>query len=192
MGAAGAAVASTPKLGSNVPETWDMESDLVIIGGGGAGYMAALSASELGASSIILEKNDHSGGDTAVCAQIFVGPCPKAAQSVSGQQDSVGLWLEDQVASYPFSRKGIKGLGAGDTSLVELQGSLTEETYDWLRDTAGVVWTPFDYCFNAWTPSPSWDTVYPRDWIVLQKHGIWAMTSPSWEIPERQPIPEMA
>lgn len=49
----------------------DMSSDVVIIGGGGAGLASAISASENGANVIVIEKNAEVGGDTLVCGAIY-------------------------------------------------------------------------------------------------------------------------
>ena len=50
-----------------LPETWDAEADLVIVGYGGAGAMAAIAARHEGASCIVLEKSTEcDGGNTAV------------------------------------------------------------------------------------------------------------------------------
>ena len=49
-----------------VPDTWDIEADIVIVGCGMAGTGAALSAMESGCSVVVLEKADehHAGGDS--------------------------------------------------------------------------------------------------------------------------------
>ena len=52
----------------------DMTSDVVVIGGGGAGLAAAISASENGAKVIVIEKNGEVGGDTLVCGAIYNAP----------------------------------------------------------------------------------------------------------------------
>ena len=43
---------------------WDHEADVVIVGYGGAGAAAALSAIEAGAKVLVLEKNPAGGGNT--------------------------------------------------------------------------------------------------------------------------------
>ena len=50
-----------------LPEKWDGEADLVIVGYGGAGAMAAIAAKYAGADCIVLEKSKEcDGGNTAV------------------------------------------------------------------------------------------------------------------------------
>lgn len=152
----------------SVPETWDLESELVIVGGGGSGFMAAMAAAEKGVTSLILEKSEKFGGDSALCAGIFIGYNPEATKEASGEADTYDKWYADQLNGAQYSQKGLAGGTVGDTSLVELQAQLTEETFQWTRDECGVDWQPFDYCHNCWTPQPSWDTVYPRDWNVTE------------------------
>ena len=45
-----------------VPETWDLEADVVVIGSGPTGLVAALRARDAGASVIIVEANYDAGG----------------------------------------------------------------------------------------------------------------------------------
>lgn len=165
-GMAAAQAHADEPAGAGAPQMWDYEADLVIVGGGGAGFMAALAAAEEGASSVILEKGERCGGDSAVCAGIFIGYNPQATLETSGEQDDFDTWLNDQLAGHEYSQKGLRGEEVGDTRLVELQAQLTEPTFQWLVNEAGVRWDPYDYCHNCWTPQPSWDTVYPRDWIA--------------------------
>ena len=53
---------------ATVPETWDLEADVVIVGFGGAGASAAVAAGEAGASVILLEKapEQDAGGNFSV------------------------------------------------------------------------------------------------------------------------------
>ena len=55
-------------------EHWDHEADLIVVGFGGAGAATAITASELGASVILLDKAPlgHEGGNTRVAAQGYL------------------------------------------------------------------------------------------------------------------------
>jgi succinate dehydrogenase/fumarate reductase flavoprotein subunit len=66
---AGGTVAGTALLSgcSQSQQHWDKETDVVVVGYGGAGAVAAITASDGGASVIILEKAPEPGGNTA-CA----------------------------------------------------------------------------------------------------------------------------
>jgi 3-oxo-5alpha-steroid 4-dehydrogenase len=50
---------------TNVPETWDLEADVIVLGSGGAGTCAAIEAAQAGASVIVFEKATNPGGNTA-------------------------------------------------------------------------------------------------------------------------------
>lgn len=45
---------------------WDHETDLVVVGSGGGGMTAALTAKLKGLDSLILEKTEYYGGTTAI------------------------------------------------------------------------------------------------------------------------------
>jgi len=61
---------------NGLPETWDAEADVVIIGYGGAGASAAIGAAQAGSSVIILEKapEGEEGGNTSVCGGGWIAP----------------------------------------------------------------------------------------------------------------------
>ena len=53
---ASCAPAAAPAPGGNIPEQWDEETDVVIVGYGGAGAVAAITAADAGAQVLVLEK----------------------------------------------------------------------------------------------------------------------------------------
>ena len=57
-----------------LPATWDMEADVVVIGFGAAGMAAAVTAHELGAEVLLLEKapEGQEGGNTRVAGQGYL------------------------------------------------------------------------------------------------------------------------
>ncbi len=50
-----------------LPEKWDFEADVVIVGYGGAGVSAAIAAHDAGVSMLVLEKAPVGGGNTGCC-----------------------------------------------------------------------------------------------------------------------------
>ena len=66
--------ASSPGM----PEKWDEEFDVVVVGYGGAGAAAAIAAHDAGAKVLILEKMTTGGGNTAVSGGGFL--CPTNAK----------------------------------------------------------------------------------------------------------------
>lgn len=60
---------------SVAPDTkWDKETDVIVVGFGGAGASAAISAHDAGSQVLILEKMPAAGGNTAVSAGGFMIP----------------------------------------------------------------------------------------------------------------------
>ncbi len=59
---------------TNTPPKWDMEADIVVVGFGAAGVAAAVTAHELGANALILEKapEGEEGGNTRVAGQGYL------------------------------------------------------------------------------------------------------------------------
>src|SRR5271168_3904227 len=57
-----------------MPHTWDLEADVVVVGFGAAGMAAAVTAHELGAKVVLLEKapEGQEGGNTRVAGQGYL------------------------------------------------------------------------------------------------------------------------
>ncbi len=53
-------------MSSLIPEKWDMESDVVVVGYGAAGATTAVTVHDNGASVLVLEKMPHGGGNSRV------------------------------------------------------------------------------------------------------------------------------
>ncbi len=50
---------------------WDMETDVVVMGSGGAGLTAAIMAADQGARVVVIERSNKVGGTTAVSGGIL-------------------------------------------------------------------------------------------------------------------------
>src|SRR6516225_6138590 len=58
----------------SVPRQWDVETDIVVVGFGGAGFATSVTAHDLGAKVLIIEKapEGHHGGNTRVAGQGYL------------------------------------------------------------------------------------------------------------------------
>lgn len=65
---------SVEKLKPLLPEKWDYEGDVVIIGYGGAGACAAIASHDAGVKAVVLEKAPVGGGNTATAGPGFSVP----------------------------------------------------------------------------------------------------------------------
>ena len=113
---------------------WTQEADIVVVGCGASGTMAALSAAENGASVIVLESSPAMGGSGILCSGAILGAGTKM-QKENGIEDSPEALAED-VRSFV---EGMFGPGefermGDDWELMELHASEAANTVDWLAD----------------------------------------------------------
>ncbi len=101
----------TGKTGSWLPTKWDYEADVVVVGYGGAGACAAITAHDAGAKVIIMEKAPYrGGGNTGICLGQWV--CPTNVQHAveylkAGSEDYTPLdviqaWAEEVCKNRAF------------------------------------------------------------------------------------------
>jgi succinate dehydrogenase/fumarate reductase flavoprotein subunit len=100
-----------------LPAKWDYEADVVVVGYGGAGIIAAVTAAENGAKVICLEKAIHrGGGNTSVNLGEFVSPVNKAdaiaylTEACKGNtpDDVIEAWAEEVCKNKEFyDRMGV-------------------------------------------------------------------------------------
>ncbi|MGI6034416.1 MAG: flavocytochrome c [Limnochordia bacterium] len=68
-------------------------ADVIVVGGGGAGLAAAVSATDAGASVILIEKTGFLGGNSIVSGGIYNAPNPEL-QVPAGIEDSVEFFIK--------------------------------------------------------------------------------------------------
>ncbi len=108
-------------------ETVEKETDVVVIGGGGAGFAAAVSAKEAGANVILVEKLATVGGNTLISGGEYAAP-DNDLQKEEGTKDSKELFAID-----------VEEAGENPELIKVLADKATEDAY-WLRDDIGVKW----------------------------------------------------
>lgn len=106
-----------------------INTDIVIVGGGGAGLAAAVSALENGANVTIIEKLGYLGGSTNVCGGAF------NASDTSYQK---ALGIEDNPQKH-FEQTMKGGHNTNDPELVRYMTNHAKETLLWLESMGLVV-----------------------------------------------------
>ncbi len=104
------------------------EFDVAIVGGGGAGLSAAITAAMEGAKVVLLEKMAAVGGNTLV-SMGGVNIPGNDAQKVRNIEDSSELYFKDALAG---------GDGENDQELFKILAENALPTYEWLKDEIGV------------------------------------------------------
>jgi fumarate reductase flavoprotein subunit len=122
--------------------TFPADADVVIVGAGAAGLVAALAAAEAGASPLLLERDPVPRGSTALSA----GLIPAAGtrfQAERGIADTPELFADDLKK---------KAKGTADPAMVDLVARAIGPAVEWLADAHGLPFSvvhDFDYPGHA-------------------------------------------
>lgn len=110
-------------------EHFELSTDILIVGGGGSGMSAAISADEQGADVILVEKMSFLGGAAAISGgQVNAGN--------SDYQRELGVTDDTPEVIAADLLKG--GNNLNDEVLVELYSENSGRTFDWLHEYVGV------------------------------------------------------
>lgn len=104
-------------------KTVEYTTDVVIIGAGGAGLSAAVSAHENGAKVIVIEKMPKVGGNTIISGSAFNAVDPS-------RQEAQGI--EDSIDKH-FTQTYEGGDKSGDTALIKVLVENAYPTIEWLE-----------------------------------------------------------
>lgn len=132
-----ALVASEGELKSDREDHYT--ADVVIIGAGGAGLSAAITAAEAGAKVIIVEKMPMVGGNTLISGAEMAAP-GNWLQTSENIEDSKDQFYEDIM-------KG--GDNESDPELVRVLADLALDGAEWLRDEVNVVFEDYMLFFGG-------------------------------------------
>lgn len=132
-----------------------LEADLLVVGGGAAGFAAALEAAEGGADVAVLEKQPEIGGSSAMSGGClaFAGTDMQRAQGI---EDDAALLARD-----------LRELGGGDADepLIQAYAARQLETYAWLK-AHGLRFSPVLEASSGQSV-PRVHTVDPADMVRL-------------------------
>jgi 3-oxo-5alpha-steroid 4-dehydrogenase len=121
--ATGAFSGCSPTAPSNLPQTWDRETDVVVVGLGGAGAATAIEAARAGAEVIVLERTPVGGGSTVLCGGLLYMGGGTPLQKATGFEDSVENMYNYMLAAV--------GEGA-DPEMIRIYCENSVDLYDWL------------------------------------------------------------
>lgn len=127
--------------------------DVVVLGAGMAGHVAALGAAEAGASVLLLEKGASYGGTSAVSGggMVFAGTDLQAAAGVEDDAEA----LRDEIWRV--------GRRRSDPAVVDVYVRHQLKTYEWLRDRGLEFFydpAPHMRRVHAVTPGPALDLLH--------------------------------
>jgi succinate dehydrogenase/fumarate reductase flavoprotein subunit len=113
----------------NSIEKWDMEYDVVMVGYGAAGAVAAVTAHDNGADVVILEKMPRGGGNSRLCGGNTIVPR--------------GIEFADYLKTLSF--------GTTEPEIIEMYVREAMKNGDWLREQGGklAVYAPLTVTYPA-------------------------------------------
>ncbi len=118
-----------------VPEKWDKEVDVVVVGAGGGGLNAASRACQEGLSCVVLEKLTQPGGNTQ-SATMFTLPGGTALQNEA--QIALPEYPYDAVKWNEFIAKSYHN--GYNPDMIKLIGENIVPCFDWMTETYGLEW----------------------------------------------------
>jgi fumarate reductase flavoprotein subunit len=108
--------------------TWDVEVDILVIGAGGCGLVAALAAAERNAQVFVIEKEKMAGGNTSL-SQAMVPAAGSRRQNDAAIGDSAALMVADILK---------KNKNGSDPELTLHIAEQSGRLIDWLEDDMGI------------------------------------------------------
>lgn len=87
-----------------IPEKWDEEADVVIVGSGAAGLTAAINARMAGAEVLVLEKMPFRGGNTSISTAWM-----NAVESLVQKERGIKSWSKDKFYNWTMMGGDNKG-----------------------------------------------------------------------------------
>ncbi|MEM9146203.1 MAG: FAD-dependent oxidoreductase [Pseudomonadota bacterium] len=113
------------------PLVAETAADVVVIGGGACGLVAALAAADAGAEVIVLERDASPSGSTAMSSGFIPAPGTRFQRAAGVTGDGVEAFLEDIAA---------KTKGMGEARLARLAAERIGPALDWLATAHGLDW----------------------------------------------------
>lgn len=137
-------VSPLPPIDGSSALDWHAETDVLVVGGGGAGICAAIEAADAGASVVVLEAASEAGGSTAIAGGLIYMGGGTPTQQACGFEDDI-----EEMYRYLMQASGPDA----DAAKVRLYCDRTLEHYDWLT-RQGIVFKP-EYYPHKHTNTPN-------------------------------------
>ncbi len=150
------------------PLKWDFEADIVVVGAGGAGMSAAVTAAEAGAKVILLEKNPWCGGDTSLTSGAEGNLGSRMQKRIGAPQltldQRVQYWIAvpgpTSFVNPTMLRQIVAEQGPTFDWLEDMGVRVCEDVlFDWLPEKLGIGHTPID----PEHPEEGWQRWHPMN-----------------------------
>ncbi|WP_346894940.1 FAD-dependent oxidoreductase [uncultured Roseibium sp.] len=122
-------------ISRDTPPRIDAEVEVVVIGAGACGLVAALRAKAAGADVLVLERDASPSGSTSMSSGFVPAPATRFQRAIGVEDDSPELFETDLLA---------KSKGKSDERLARLASRTIGPALEWLADTHGLDWIVLD------------------------------------------------
>lgn len=109
---------------------FELSVEIIVAGGGACGAVAALAAHDVGASVIVIERDSHPMGTSAMSQGVFCAAGSRF-QKEAGIDDSADIFFNDIMT---------KTKGKADPAIARLIAEQSAPTLEWLCDQHGFPW----------------------------------------------------
>ena len=128
----GSAASAAPTAAAGIPESWDAEADVIVLGAGGTGLSAACAAAEAGASVQVYDVDIKAGGTTALSGGVIQAAGTQWQKEMTDFKDDTP---EKHAECYIEQAEG-----RADEELVKAMTARAPELMEWLA-SIGIKWT---------------------------------------------------
>ncbi len=119
----------------SAPPRIDVEAEVVVIGAGACGLVAALRAKAAGAEVIVIERDPSPSGSTSMSSGFVPAPATRFQRAVGVDDDTPARFEADIMA---------KSKGLSDRRLARLASRTIGPAIEWLADEHGLEWIVLD------------------------------------------------
>ncbi|SOE18927.1 fumarate reductase flavoprotein subunit [Hoeflea halophila] len=119
------------RISRQTPDRIDAEADVVVIGAGACGLVAALRAKATGAEVMVLERDGSPSGSTSMSSGFVPAPATRFQRAIDVADDTPQRFEADIMA---------KSKGRSAPSLARLATQTIGPALEWLADTHGLEW----------------------------------------------------
>ncbi|WP_417418932.1 FAD-dependent oxidoreductase [Hoeflea sp.] len=123
------------RISREIPESIDAAIDVVVIGAGACGLVAALRARAAGSEVIVLERDASPSGSTSMSSGFVPAPGTRFQKEIGVTDDTPERFAADILA---------KSKGKSDAALARLASVSIGPALEWLADAHGLEWIVLD------------------------------------------------
>lgn len=124
-----------PRISREPPQRIDAEADVVVIGAGACGLVAALRAVACGADVVVLERDGSPTGSTSMSSGFVPAPATRFQHEIGVKDDTLEVFASDILA---------KSKGKSVAALAQLAAKAIGPALEWLADEHGLEWIVLD------------------------------------------------